>query len=310
MELNSKIYISGHTGLVGSKLLELLKDRGYTNLIFRTSKELDLREQKAVHEFFEKEKPEYVFLIAGKVGGIGANSTYPAEFIYDNLMIESNIIHASFKFNVKKLLFTGSSCIYPKLSEQPIKESSLLSGSLEPTNEPYAIAKIAGIKLCQAYRDQYGCDFISVMPTNLYGPNDNFDLENSHVIPALIGKFYEAKVQNKKEVVLWGTGTPQREFLYIKDLVDALVFLIHNYSEQHIINIGTGKDIAIKELAELIKKETGYGGNIIWDDTKPDGTPKKQLDVSKLNSLGWASSVGLEEGLKETIAWYNKENLK
>ena len=308
MEKNSKIYVAGHRGLVGSAIVRNLKERGFTNLLVRTHKELDLKRQEDVKEFFEQEKPEYVFLAAAKVGGIHANSTYPAEFIYDNLMIESNIIHSSYKNKVKKLLFLGSSCIYPKFAEQPIKEEYLLTGALEETNEAYAIAKITGIELCKFYRRQYGCDFISAMPTNLYGINDNFDLETSHVLPALIRKIHEAKIANKEEVVIWGTGKPLREFMYVDDLADALVHLMLNYSEEIHVNMGTGKDISIRELAETIKEVIGYKGEIVNDLSKPDGTPRKLLDVSKLEATGWKYKIELKEGIEKTYKWYLENN--
>lgn len=304
MEKNSKIYVAGHRGLVGSAIVRNLKERGFTNLLVRTHKELDLKRQEDVEKFFEQEKPEYVFLAAAKVGGIHANSTYPAEFIYDNLMIESNIIHSSYKNKVKKLLFLGSSCIYPKFAEQPIKEEYLLTGELEETNEAYAIAKITGIELCKFYRRQYGCDFISAMPTNLYGINDNFDLETSHVLPALIRKIHEAKIANKEEVVIWGTGKPLREFMYVDDLADALVHLMLNYSEEIHVNMGTGKDISIGELAEVVKEVIGYKGKIVNDLSKPDGTPRKLLDVSKLEATGWKYKIELKEGIEKTYKWY------
>ncbi|MEG9320817.1 GDP-L-fucose synthase [Fusobacterium varium] len=308
MEKNSKIYVAGHRGLVGSAIVRNLKERGFTNLLVRTHKELDLKRQEDVKEFFEQEKPEYVFLAAAKVGGIHANSTYPAEFIYDNLMIESNIIHSSYKNKVKKLLFLGSSCIYPKFAEQPIKEEYLLTGELEETNEAYAIAKITGIELCKFYRRQYGCDFISAMPTNLYGINDNFDLETSHVLPALIRKIHEAKIANKEEVVIWGTGKPLREFMYVDDLADALVHLMLNYSEEIHVNMGTGKDISIGELAEVVKEVIGYKGEIVNDLSKPDGTPRKLLDVSKLEATGWKYKIELKEGIEKTYKWYLENN--
>ena len=291
--------------MVGSAIVRRLNELGYNNLVYRTSKELDLRRQADVEKFFEEEKPEYVFLAAAKVGGIHANNTYPAEFIYDNLMIEANIIHSAYKYGVKKLLFLGSSCIYPKFANQPIKEEELLNGYLEPTNEAYAIAKISGIELCKFYRRQYGVDFISAMPTNLYGINDNFDLETSHVMPALIRKFHEAKVNGNKEVVMWGTGKPRREFLYVDDLADACVFLMNNYSDELHINVGTGEDIEIRELAEIIKKVVGYEGEIVNDTTKPDGTPRKLLDVTRLHNLGWKHKVELEEGIRKVYEWYS-----
>lgn len=298
MEKESKIYIAGHRGMVGSALMRKLEGEGYENLLNRTSKELDLRNQSAVASFFKEEKPDYVFLAAAKVGGIVANNTYRAEFLYENLMIQNNIIHSAYEAGVKKLMFLGSSCIYPKLAPQPLKEGYLLTGLLEPTNEPYAIAKIAGIKMCDAYRDQYGCNFISVMPTNLYGPNDNYDLKNSHVLPALIRKFHEAKENGSKEVVVWGTGSPKREFLHADDLANACYFLMQEYNEPGLVNIGVGDDISIADLATLIKGIVGYEGALLFDTSKPDGTPRKLMDVSKLNSLGWKASISLEEGIK------------
>jgi GDP-L-fucose synthase len=298
MKKTDKIYIAGHTGMVGSAILQALINRGYTNFVYRSSKELDLRNQTAVEYFFSEEKPQYVFLAAAKVGGIVANNTYRADFLYDNLMIVSNIIHAAHKNGVTKLLFLGSSCIYPKMAPQPIKEEYLLTGLLEPTNEPYSIAKITGIKLCETYRQQYGANFISVMPTNLYGKNDNYHPENSHVLPALIRRFHEAKMQGLQEVVIWGSGTPQREFLFAGDLADACVFLMENYNEKEIINIGCGADITIKELAELIKEITGFEGALVFDTTKPDGTPRKLLDVTKLNNLGWHYTTELKDGIQ------------
>lgn len=309
MNKDSKIYVAGHRGMVGSAIVRRLRELGYTNLVYQTSKELDLRRQKEVEKFFEQEKPEYVFLAAAKVGGIYANDTYPAEFIYDNLMIEANIIHSAYKTEVKKLLFLGSSCIYPKLSEQPIKEEYLLTGTLEATNEAYAIAKITGIELCKFYRRQYGCDFISAMPTNLYGTNDNFDLKTSHVMPALIRKFHEAKERGDNEVVMWGTGKPRREFLYVDDLADACVHLMLNYSGTMHVNIGTGKDIEIRELSEIIKEVVGFKGEIINDLTKPDGTPRKLLDVDVLTSTGWRYKTDLREGIEKVYLWY-LENYK
>jgi GDP-L-fucose synthase len=300
MEFDSKIYVAGNTGLVGSAIARKLTAEGYTNLVFTPWPEYDLRNQKQVEDFFELERPDYVFLAAAKVGGILANSTYPAEFIYDNLIIAANVIHASHRFGVKKLLNLGSSCIYPKLAPQPLKEEYLLTGPLESTNEAYAVAKIAAIKLCRYYNQQYGTNFISVMPTNLYGPGDNFDLQTSHVLPAMIRKFHEAKIGNKPEVVLWGTGKPKREFLYVDDLADAVVFLMNTKSAQDIgelVNIGTGTDLTIQELAELVKSIIGFLGRITWDDAKPDGTPRKLLDVSKIENLGWKAKVGLKEGI-------------
>ena len=303
----SKIYVAGHTGLVGSAIVRCLKKNGYTNLIFSDIKDFDLRRQQEVEDFFAKEQPEYVFLSAAKVGGILANNTYPAQFIYDNLMIATNIIHSSYLYKVKKLLFLSSSCIYPKMAMQPIKEEYLLTGSLEPTNEAYAIAKIAGLELCKFYRREYGCDFISAMPTNLYGINDNFDLENSHVLPALIRKFHEAKIGEKEEVVIWGTGSPKREFLYVDDLADALLFLMQHYEGDEPVNIGTGEDIAISELVEIVRKVTDFTGKIIYDTSKPDGTPRKWLDVSKIHKLGWKHKTELIEGVKSVYEWYINE---
>ena len=296
MNKTSKIYIAGHNGMVGSAILRNLQDKGFSNFVLKSSKELDLRDAKAVADFFEEEKPEFVFLAAAKVGGIVANNTYRADFLYENLMIQNNVIHEAYKNKVEKLLFLGSSCIYPKLAPQPLKEEYLLTGLLEPTNEPYAIAKIAGIKMCDAYRSQYGCNFISVMPTNLYGPNDNYDLQNSHVLPAMIRKFHEAKL-NGTSVELWGTGSPKREFLHADDMAEACVFLMENYNEPGLVNIGTGEDLSIKELAEMIPKITKFEGEIIWDHTKPDGTPRKLMDVSKLHELGWKHKIALEEGI-------------
>lgn len=297
MELNSKIYIAGHRGMVGGAIRRNLVKKGYTNIVHRTSDELDLRNQAAVNEFFATERPDYVFLAAARVGGIIANNTFRAEFIYENLMIESNIIHAAYESKVKKLMFLGSSCIYPKLAPQPLKEEYLLTGVLEYTNEPYAIAKIAGIKLCEAYRKQYNCNFISVMPTNMYGYGDNYHPNNSHVLPGLIRKMHEAKENNAAEVVVWGTGTPKREFLFADDLAEACFFLINNYDEEQLINVGTGKDLSIKELAELIKEVVGYNGSITFDTTKPDGTPRKLMDVTKLHNLGWKHTVELKDGI-------------
>jgi len=361
MNKNSKIYIAGHRGMVGSAILRKLLSDGYTNLITRTRQELDLLNQQAVQQFFEKERPEYVFVAAAKVGGIMANNTYRAQFIYENLQIQNNLIHFAHEYGVKKLLFLGSSCIYPKMAPQPIKEEYLLTGKLEPTNEPYAIAKIAGIKMCEAYRDQYGDNFIAVMPTNLYGPNDNFDLETSHVLPALIRKFHLAKLLEQKDfdairkdfkkfsgntihnfsntqlnrwtgkeiisilekygicvdssnswtvrVSLWGSGTPKREFLYVDDLADACVYLMQIYNDKQFINIGVGEDLSIKELAEIIKEIVDFTGDINWDSSKPDGTPRKLLDVSRLHSLGWKARIPLGEGIRKTYEWYLK-NLK
>jgi len=307
MEKDAKVYVAGHRGLVGSAIMKKLKKEGYNNLVYRTSSELDLRRQEKVEEFFREEKPEYVILAAAKVGGIQANDTYSAEFLYDNLMIETNVIDAAYQNNVKKLLFLGSSCIYPKFAEQPMKEDYLLSGKLESTNEGYAVAKITGIKLCEHYNKQYDTNFISAMPTNLYGPNDNFDLETSHVLPALIRKFHEAKVNDEDEVVIWGTGKPRREFLHVDDLADALLFLMNNYNGDQFVNVGVGKDISILELAELIKDIVGFEGEIVNDLSKPDGTPRKLLDVTRVNDLGWEAQISLEEGIKDTYQWF-KEN--
>lgn len=311
MELNSKIYIAGHKGMVGSAILRNLEEKGYKNFLLKTSSELDLKKTQQVDEFFETEKPDYVFLAAAKVGGIQANNSYRADFLYDNLMIQNNIIHASFVNKVKKLLFLGSSCIYPKLAPQPLKEDYLLSGYLEDTNEPYAIAKIAGIKLCESYFRQHGCNFFSVMPTNLYGKNDNYDLNNSHVLPALIRKFHHAKENNLPFVEIWGTGSPLREFLNADDLSDACVFLMRNYNEHKHVNIGTGTDISIKDLALLIQKTSGYTGELKYDLSKPDGTPRKLLDVNLLNNLGWKHKISLEEGIKLVYEDYIKnKNVK
>ena len=297
MNKDSKIYIAGHTGMVGSAIHRRLQKEGFSNFVLYTIEERDLTNQQVVKELFEKEKPDYVILAAAKVGGIHANNIYRADFIYQNLMIENNIIHQSYLAGVKKLLFLGSSCIYPKEAPQPLKEEYLLSGYLEYTNEPYAIAKIAGIKLCEAYRDQYGCNFISVMPTNLYGPNDNYDLNNSHVLPALIRKFHEAKKQKAPFIEVWGTGTPMREFLHVEDLADACYFLMMNYNEKGIVNIGCGEDISIKDLAILVKEIIGYAGEIRFDSSKPDGTPRKLLDISRIHSLGWKPKIPLREGI-------------
>ena len=298
MELNSKIYVAGHRGMAGSAIIRNLKSKGFENIITRTSKVLDLRNQAAVNIFLSEQKPDYVFLAAAKVGGIQANNTFRADFLYDNLMIQANIIHAAATEKVTKLMFLGSSCIYPKMAPQPLKEEYLLTGSLEQTNEPYAIAKIAGIKLCEYYRSQYGCNFISVMPTNLYGVGDNYDLNNSHVLPALIRKMHEAKMNNADEVVVWGTGTPKREFLYADDLAEACTYLMDNYNEKELINIGTGEDLSIKELALLIKDIIGFNGPLVFDETKPDGTPRKLMDVSKVHSKGWKHSVELKQGIQ------------
>ena len=307
MEKGAKIYVAGHRGMVGSAIVRSLKQRGYNNIVHRSSSEVDLRNQSAVEEFFSGEQPQYVFLAAAKVGGIVANNTYRADFLYDNLLIESNIIHQSFVHKVKKLLFLGSSCIYPKMAPQPLKEDTLLSGFLEDTNEPYAIAKIAGIKLCENYRRQYGCDFVSAMPTNLYGPNDNYDLTNSHVVPALIRKFHNAKASGAKTVEVWGSGKPLREFLHVDDLADACIFLMENYSELSFVNIGVGHDLSIAELAEKIKSIVGFKGEIVFDRTKPDGTPRKLLDVGKITSMGWKAKISLDEGLRSV---YEKNFLK
>jgi GDP-L-fucose synthase len=298
LEKESKVYVAGHRGMVGSAIVRKLTSLGYTNLITRTSAELDLRNQQQVFDFFAIEKPEYVFLAAAKVGGIVANNTYRADFLYENLAIQNNIIHSSFLNQVKKLMFLGSSCIYPKLADQPLKESYLLSGYLEPTNEPYAIAKIAGIKMCEAYRAQYGCNFISVMPTNLYGTNDNYDLVNSHVLPAMIRKFHEAKEKGASHMTLWGTGSPMREFLHADDLAEACLFLMEHYNDSTLVNIGTGEDVTIKNLAAIVKQIVGFQGEIVWDSTKPDGTPRKLMDVSKLHGLGWHHKITLEDGIK------------
>ena len=298
MQKNSKIYIAGHRGMVGSAIKRGLEKKGFTNIIFRTSSELDLKNQAAVEAFFQAEKPEYVFVAAAKVGGIVANNTYRADFLYENLMIQSNVIHNAYKNDVNKLLFLGSSCIYPKLATQPLVEDALLTGLLEETNEPYAIAKIAGIKMCDAYRAQYGCNFISAMPTNLYGPNDNYNLQNSHVLPALLRKFVEAKRNNTKEVVLWGTGSPLREFMHADDLADACLFLMDTFNESGFVNIGVGEDISIKDLAHLVKKTVGFEGEIVHDLSKPDGTPRKLMDVSKLHKMGWEHQISLEYGVK------------
>ncbi len=304
MELNSKIFVAGHSGMVGSAVVRRLKELGYNNLILKSRKELDLTNQFQVSQFFHFEKPDYVFLCAAKVGGIKANSDFKADFIYQNLMIQSNVINSSNNSGVKKLLFLGSSCIYPKLSEQPIKEEYLLSGHLEPTNDSYAIAKISGIKMCQSYNQQYGTNYICLMPTNLYGPNDNYDLNNSHVLPAMIRKFHEAKLENKDKVEIWGTGTPMREFLYVDDLADACIFLMNNYNSSEIINVGTGLDITIKELALTIKEVIGYKGDIYFNTEMPDGTPRKLLDVSKLSNLGWKYKTSLREGIEKTYKDY------
>ena len=304
MQQHQKIYVAGHRGMVGSALVRKLQALGYTNIVTRSSVELDLRNQAAVQTFFKEEQPAFVFMAAAKVGGIHANNTFRADFIYDNLMMEANVIHAAYQYQVEKLLFLGSSCIYPKLAPQPLKEAYLLDGQLEATNEPYAIAKIAGIKLCQAYRAQYACNFISAMPTNLYGPNDNYDLQNAHVLPALIRKFHEAKMQQAPEVVLWGTGNPMREFLHDDDLAAACCFLMQDYNEAEFVNIGTGVDITIAALAQLIKEIVGYEGNIVNDTTKPDGTPRKLMDVSKMKALGWSAQIDLENGIRSVYEAY------
>ena len=300
----SKIFVAGHRGLVGSAIVRRLEKDGCNNFVNRTHSELDLTNQAAVNEFFSVERPEYVFLAAAKVGGIYANNTYPADFIMQNELIQCNVINAAHKYNVHKLLFLGSSCIYPKLCPQPIKEEYLLTGALEPTNEAYALAKISGLKMCQFYNTQYGTNFISTMPTNLYGPNDNFDLNNSHVLPALMRKFHEAKISSAKEVVLWGTGTPLREFLHVDDLADACVYLMNNYNGNEFFNVGTGKDVTILELAKIIKRVVGYNGEIVLDSTKPDGTPRKLLDVSRLERVGWKASIQLEDGISSTYDWF------
>lgn len=309
MNLNSKIFIAGHSGLVGSALVRILKNKGYTNLICKTREQLDLRDFQQVLAFFEQSKIEYVFLAAAKVGGIVANNEYPADFIRDNLFIQTNVIDAAYQGGVKKLLFLGSTCIYPKFAPQPMKEEHLLRGELEPTNEAYAIAKIAGIKMCQAYNKQYGTMFISVMPTNLYGPHDNFDLTNSHVLPALIRKFHEAKVNDAPHVEIWGSGKPKREFLYIDDLADACLYLMSEYESSEIVNVGVGKDISIKELAQKMKQIIGYKGEMVFDTQKPDGAPRKLVDVSKINHIGWQAKTPLEEGLRLTYAWYLDEGI-
>lgn len=304
MEISAKIYVAGHRGLVGSALVRRLSSEGFTNIIKRTSQELDLTSQAQVANFFAQEKPDYVFLAAAKVGGIQANNTYRAEFIYKNLMIQTNIIHQSWVNGVKKLLFLGSSCIYPKMCPQPIKEEYLMTGPLEPTNSPYAVAKIAGIEMCDAYNRQYGTSFIPVMPTNLYGPGDNFDLENSHVLPALLRKFHEAKMHGRKSVSIWGSGTPRREFLHVDDLADACLFLMNSYDGTDLHNIGTGTDVTIRELAEIIAEAVGFTGELVYDASKPDGTPRKLLDVTKINQAGWQARIPLKEGIKNVYAWY------
>jgi len=309
MDKQDKIFIAGHRGMVGSAIIRKLNAEGFTNIVTRTSKELDLKEQAAVRDFFAKEKPDHVVLAAAKVGGIHANNVYRAQFLYENLMIESNVIHSSHENGVKKLLFLGSSCIYPKMAPQPLKEESLLSGILEQTNEPYAIAKIAGIKLAESYRRQYGCNYISAMPTNLYGPNDNYDLNNSHVLPALIRKFHTAKVTNAPSVEVWGTGSPMREFLHVDDLADACFYLLQNYNDEMFVNIGTGEDLTIKALAEMIKDIVGYTGELKWNTEKPDGTPRKLMDVSRLHNMGWKHRIGLREGITSVYAEFAKSEL-
>jgi len=309
MNKQDKIYVAGHRGMVGSAVVRRLEKDGFTNIVTRVSKELDLTEQQAVREFFAQEKPAYVVLAAAKVGGIHANNTYRAQFLYENLMIQNNVIHASHEQGVKKLLFLGSSCIYPKLAPQPLKEESLLTGPLEPTNEPYAIAKIAGVKMAESYRRQYGDNYISAMPTNLYGPNDNYDLNNSHVLPALIRKFHTAKVKGEPNVTVWGSGSPRREFLHVDDLADACLFLLKNYNEELFVNVGTGEDLTIRELAELIKDVVGFEGELVWDSSKPDGTPRKLMDVGRLHAMGWKHKIGLREGITAVYAEFAKSEL-
>ena len=309
MDKNSKIFVAGHRGMVGSAILRKLEKEGFSNLVVRSSKELDLTQQAGVADFFKNEKPDYVVLAAAKVGGILANNTYRGQFLYENLMIQNNVIHHSYLNGVKKLLFLGSSCIYPKMAPQPLKEESLLTGLLEPTNEPYAIAKISGIKMCEAYRSQYGCNFISAMPTNLYGPNDNYDLKNSHVLPALIRKFHEAKESGKKEVVIWGSGKPLREFLHVDDLADASFFLLNNYDGEMFVNVGTGEDLSILDLAKLVQKIVGFEGEIVLDSTKPDGTPRKLMDVSRINQMGWKAKIDLETGIRTVYESVLKQNI-
>ena len=304
MNLDAKIYVAGHRGLVGSAIVRNLEAKGYKNIIYRTHKELDLTNQEAVRAFFQEEKPDYVYLAAAKVGGIHANNTYPADFIYDNLMIQNNVIKAAHDFEVKKLLFLGSTCIYPKMAPQPIKEEYLLTGSLEETNEAYAVAKIAGLEMCKFFKRQYGDNFISCMPTNLYGPNDNFDLKNSHVLPALIRKFHEAKVNNSEAVEVWGTGTPLREFLYVDDMADACVFLMENYDGEQHVNIGTGEEVSIRELAETVKEVVGFDGELVFNTEMPDGTPRKLTTVDKLHGLGWKHKVSLDKGIRLAYNWF------
>lgn len=304
MNTNSRIFVTGHRGLVGSAILRRLVREGFTHILTATREQLDLRDQAAVNYWFRANRPEYVFLVAGTVGGIMANMTRPAEFIYDNMMIHATVVHAAHLYNTKKLLYLGSSCIYPRLAPQPITEEALLTSALEPTNEAYAIAKIAGIKLCQAYRRQYGCNFISAMPTNLYGPNDNFDLSNSHVLPAMIRKFHDAKVSGREEVVIWGTGAPRREFLHVDDLADACVFLMRNWEEDIHINVGTGEDLSIRELAELVRSIVYPQARLVFDTSKPDGTPRKLLDVTRLHTLGWRHTIGIEEGIASVYEWF------
>ena len=310
MELSSRMYVAGHRGMVGSAIVRKLKTLGFQNIIERTSQELDLRNQSSVDEFFRNEQPEFVFLSAAKVGGIHANNVYRADFLYDNLMIEANIIHAAYRHQTQKLLFLGSSCIYPKMAPQPLQEESLLSGFLEYTNEPYAIAKIAGIKLCEAYRDQYGCNFISAMPTNLYGPNDNYDLQNSHVLPAMIRKFHDAKEGQAAHVELWGSGSPMREFLHVDDLADACIFLMKEYNEKLFLNVGTGEDLTIRDLAGLVQRTVGYTGEVIWNTEKPDGTPRKLMDVSKLHQLGWKHRISLEQGVQSVYEEFKSKSIE
>jgi GDP-L-fucose synthase len=302
MDISSHIYVAGHRGMVGSAIVRRLEGAGYANIVTATSGEVDLRDAAQVNGFFQQQRPEYVFLAAAKVGGIVANNTYPAEFIYDNICIQTNVIHAAYRYRVRKLLFLGSSCIYPKFATQPLHESSLLQGELEPTNEPYAIAKIAGIKMCEAYRRQYGCNFISAMPTNLYGPNDNYHPQNSHVLPALLRKFHQAKVQGAHVVEIWGTGNPLREFLHVDDLADACLFLMQHYNSSDIVNVGVGTDLSIRELAKLIADVVGYNGELRFDTTKPDGTPRKLMDVTRLRALGWSARIGLREGIERVYA--------